>query len=70
MKCPFCGKEMTSGVVQSARHVFFTAKPHNLFFRPNLFGGDADIVLTSDNWTKPTCAANYCADCRKVIIDC
>jgi len=69
MKCPFCGKEMTRGVVQSAREVFFTTKPHKAFFTANLFRR-GEILLTEDNWTKPTCAASYCADCKKVIIDC
>ena len=32
MKCPCCGKEMTSGIVQSARQIFFTTKAHKNWF--------------------------------------
>ncbi len=35
MKCPYCGKEMISGVVQSARQVFFTTKAHKFCFAPD-----------------------------------
>ena len=36
MKCPCCGNEMESGIVQSARTVFFTTKEHkNWFFIHN-----------------------------------
>ena len=35
MKCPYCDKEMTSGMVQSGRQIFFTVKAHKFFFVPN-----------------------------------
>lgn len=68
MKCPCCGKEMTNGVVQSSRHIFFTTKPHKNWFFPNPVG-NKDIVLSSNNWTKPTCIAYHCAECKKIVID-
>lgn len=34
MKCPCCGNEMESGIVQSARTIFFITKEHkNWFFQ-------------------------------------
>lgn len=68
MKCPYCGNEMTSGIVQSARHIFFTTKPHKNWFTPNTVG-NKDIVLSSHNWTRPTGDAYHCDECKKVVID-
>lgn len=68
MNCPRCGREMTKGVVQSARWIFFTTKAHKFFFRPNTEHGE-DILLSSHNWTRPTCPAYHCAACRQVVMD-
>ena len=59
---------MERGVVQSARHIFFTTKAHKFFFLPNAEGND-EVVLSSHNWTRPTVAAYHCAYCKKVILD-
>lgn len=68
MKCPFCGKEMESGVVQSARHIFFTTKAHKVRFCPDT-ACEKEVVLSSHNWTRPTCAAWHCPMCKKVVLD-
>lgn len=68
MKCPCCGKEMERGVVQSARQIYFTTKPHKNWFAPNLECG-SEILLSSQNWTSPTCVALHCPVCKKVVID-
>ena len=68
MKCPSCGIEMKSGVVQSARQIFFTTKEHKNWFIPDVVGGD-EVMLSSHNWTRPTCKAFHCAACQKVVID-
>lgn len=66
MKCPCCGKEMVKGAVQSAREIFFTTMSHELFFTPV---GSKDVSLSSHNWTRPTCVAYHCEECKKVVID-
>lgn len=68
MKCPYCNNEMTSGVVQSARQIFFTTKAHKNYFVPDVAVGD-EVLLSSHNWTRPTCKAYHCDKCKKVIID-
>ncbi len=65
MNCPCCNKEMIVGVVQSGREIFFTEKEHNFFLAP----GTEDVSLSYSNWTKPTCTAYHCPDCKKVVID-
>lgn len=66
MKCPCCGKEMTSGWVQSGHRVLFTTTK-------NESGLDikdkSDVVLTVNNFFNPTCIAYHCGACKKVVID-
>ena len=46
MKCPCCQNEMASGVVQSARQIFFTTKAHKNWFIPDVEGNN-EILLSS-----------------------
>ena len=68
MQCPRCHDEMKEGVVQSARSIFFTTKPHKFFFVPDGAVTD-EVLLSHHNWTRPTCQAYHCARCRKIVID-
>ena len=68
MKCPYCGQEMIAGVVQSARQIFFTAKEHKFWFVPDAACSE-EILLSARNWTRPTCKAQHCQSCKKVIVD-
>lgn len=68
MKCPCCGKEMITGIVQSARQIFFTTRAHKNWFLPDI-AVDEETVLSSHNWTRPSCVACHCAECKKVVID-
>lgn len=65
MKCPTCGQEMEEGVVQSAREIFFTIEPHRFWFKVK----KEEVLLSSHNWTRPTCVAYLCRNCQKVVID-
>lgn len=66
MKCPCCSKEMTKGFVQSARRIFFTEVRNDSWLD---ISGKDDVVLSTHNWTNPTCIAYHCEDCKKVVID-
>lgn len=66
MKCPCCGNEMITGFVQSARRILFTTEKNESGF--DIKSRD-DIILSSHNWTNPTCTAYHCVDCQKVVID-
>ena len=65
MKCPTCGQEMEEGVVQSAREIFFAIEPHRFWFKVK----KEEVLLSSHNWTRPTCIAYLCRNCKKVVID-
>ena len=68
MRCPYCNEEMICGSVQSQREIFFTTKPDQHWLIPSINKKD-EIMLSSHNWSKPTCMAYHCPACRKVIID-
>ena len=68
MKCPFCGNEMLTGVIQSGRQIFFTTTPHKFFFVPD-GSSDDEFTLSTHNWTRPTAIAYNCKNCEKVIVD-
>lgn len=68
MRCPYCGNKMKSGIVQSTGKIFFTTKEQKNSFLPDI-AVDEEIVLSSHNWTRPTCIAYHCIECRKVVID-
>ena len=65
MKCPTCGQEMEEGFVQSAREIFFAIEPHRFWFKVK----KAEVLLSSHNWTRPTCIAYLCRNCKKVVIN-
>lgn len=67
MKCPTCGQEMEEGFVQCAREIYCTIEPHLFFFKAKKEEGE--ILLSSHNWTRPTCVAYICHNCQKVVID-
>ena len=67
MICPYCGKEMTEGYIQSAQQLYL-----NKGKRPRAFAsGDlSSISLSKFSLTKaPYVKAEYCSGCRKIIID-
>ena len=65
MKCPTCGQEMEEGFVQSAREIFFTIEPDRVWFKVK----KEEVLLRTHNWTRPTCIAYLCRNCKKVVID-
>ncbi len=70
MNCPYCQKEMESGVIQSPHEIAWTRKkrryPHNtrLFPLP-----EGSVVLADRSWAGSTVEAYYCRHCRKIVID-
>ena len=67
MKCPVCGKEMTAGMLQAGRAVYFVDEEQSyLLLRPN----GAAVLLTTDNFSDPKNDTAWCCrDCKKVVVD-
>lgn len=64
MKCPYCGREMEEGYLQSMKEVIYAKKPHKILSIPR----KDDIRLTTNAIAPATCDAWRCASCRKVMI--
>jgi hypothetical protein len=64
MKCPYCGKEMKPGYLQTTRRVIFTEKPRELFFWP--WKKDQTVIRRFFAAPNP---AFHCPGCKKVIVD-
>lgn len=56
MKCPCCNSEMSAGVVQSAREIFFTTEANQNWLNPFLANKNK-IMLSTNNFSRPTCTA-------------
>ncbi len=65
MKCPYCGKEMDKGYVQSARPVIWSLKKKVLMFtatKPD------DFTISKGYWNGCFAEAYHCPNCKKIII--
>lgn len=62
MDCPYCGAQMESGVLESAKKIFWSPETTSIFTQDSL-------QLTE--WTSlrdPHVPASRCPACRKIIV--
>ena len=65
MKCPYCGKEMEKGYVQSARPVIWSRNKKKLLFTATA----ADDFTISEGYLNGCFAEAYhCSKCKKIVI--
>jgi len=68
MICPYCGKEMRYGVIQSQHEISWKPKKGK-FFATAQFSKET-IILSEFSFLKGSCVEAYCCDeCRKIVID-
>lgn len=68
MKCPYCGRDMEQGVIQSVQEINWQKKRH-LINRSDMY--DGAVCLAPRSFLKGSFVEAYlCRDCRKVIVDC
>jgi hypothetical protein len=68
MNCPFCQKDMESGMIQSARQIFFSKIRKKFIMLADSLEGD--IVVAKMDWLFSSYShAHHCPDCKKVIVD-
>jgi hypothetical protein len=68
MNCPYCGKEMELGYIQSRDGVTWSDKEYMIKSLATLHNGS--ISLANGVGDKSTAVYAYrCGDCKKVIID-
>ena len=70
MTCPYCQKEMESGVIQSPHEIAWTRKRRRYPFRARFLPlSEGSVVLAEHSYFGSTVEAYYCRACRKIVID-
>ena len=59
-KCPYCGRELLSGYLQSARQIIWSQEEKSISFRADEEG---DLVVSRGIWNGSFADCRYCADC-------
>ncbi len=69
MKCPYCGKEMESGLIQSAKEIaWLNVSERVLTARAQFY--DGSVVLSEYSFFHGSAVTAWlCRGCEKVVID-
>ncbi len=65
MLCPFCGKEMEKGFLQSGSMMVWVKKKHMLSLHPK----EGEVLLDKNYVTSCAVPAWICKECKKVIAE-
>ena len=66
MLCPYCGKEMEKGYIQSGRSFYWSSEKKGDGL-PNANAGD--IAFSSSFWSGAFLDAHICRGCGKLLAD-
>lgn len=69
MKCPYCGKEMEKGFMQSPQEIaWLEGEKRHFLSKADFYEGS--VVLSKLSFLKGSAVTAYlCRDCKKVLID-
>lgn len=65
-KCPYCGRELFSGYLQSARQIIWSQEEKSISFRADEEG---DLVVSHGIWNGSFADCRYCADCGIFLLE-
>ena len=65
-KCPYCGRELLSGYLQSARQIIWSQEEKSISFRADEEG---DLVVSHGVWEGSFADCQYCADCGIFLLE-
>ena len=65
-KCPYCGRELLSGSLQSARQIIWSQEEKSMSFRADEEG---DLVVSHGLWEGSFADCRYCADCGIFLLE-
>ena len=65
-KCPYCGRELLSGYLQSARQIIWSQEEKSISFRADEEG---DLVVSHGIWEGSFADCRYCADCGIFLLE-
>ena len=61
-KCPYCGRELLSGYLQSARQIIWSQEEKSISFRADEEG---DLIVSRGIWNGSFADCRYCAGSQK-----
>lgn len=65
-KCPYCGSELFSGYLQSARQIIWSQEEKSISFRAD---EDGDLVVSHGIWEGSFADCRYCTDCGIFLLE-
>lgn len=65
MNCPFCGKEMERGFLQTGNKIIWAKKQHSV----SLVAKEGEVALGNAIFGGIALDAFICKDCKKVVVD-
>ena len=65
--CPYCGRELFSGYLQSARQIIWSQEEKSISFRTDEEG---DLVVSHGIWNGSFADCRYCAGCGIFLLEC
>lgn len=69
MNCPYCGKEMEKGLIESQHEINWKSGEKRKIFGASFFHKDS-VILSELSFTKGSAVVAYlCRNCKKVLID-
>lgn len=68
-KCPYCGKQLEKGYIQSPRPISWLPRKIKLFTNMNFTEKEAIILSEGTTLAAPCVIAYNCSSCKKIIID-
>ena len=66
MNCPYCGKPMQSGYIQSGQRIMWSPEKKEGF---HLVDRETDFIISKGFWNGCHAESWYCADCKKLITE-
>ncbi|MCI8291259.1 MAG: hypothetical protein HFJ25_03275 [Clostridia bacterium] len=67
--CPYCGKQLIQGYIQSPRPISWLPKKLKLFTLAGFKGKEAVVLSEGKCLSAPCVIAYNCRECKKIIID-
>ena len=69
MKCPYCGKEMEKGLIQSPNEIAWIKGEKRKLFAKASFHADSVLLSEFSAIKGSAVIAHNCVGCKKIVID-
>lgn len=69
MQCPYCGKAMEKGLIQSPQEIAWLKGEKRPLLGRAAFHDDSVVLSKLSTWKSSAVTAYLCRECKKVIIN-